>query len=290
VASRLTQEGGARLRKAHEADPAAVGAQTPPAVTFQPAAAETPPASPPAAVEPLALPDPHEPLSTGEKLNARERKELAVCEGALDRLRQAFWDAGQGLEVIRAGRHYKETHKSFEGYVEERWGMRRAQADRLIRGWRLGRKLDPIGSSFGARVVESHVRPLLPVSDAHGDDAATAVYRVTAEVTDGKVTAVALQDAVEVLPDDWDVEEARLRIRARLVDGIEPTPAGPVVPPGKAESAAEFVTAASKAWAALKRAAHEDFLRAAADTNPGYVRKFVGDLRGLADQLEKEIP
>lgn len=257
-----------------------------PAASFQPA---TPESAPVAVVPPAAaLPEPHGPLSDSTELTDRERAELAACEAALDNFRRAFWGAGQALEVIRSGRHYKETHKSFESYTEDRWEMRRAQADRLIRAWRLGRKLDPVGSSFGARVVESQVRPLLPVAGRHGDDAAVTVYQTTAEVRNGKVTAVDLEDAVDVLPADWDPDVAVKLIRARLVDGVEPG-AGPIVPPARAESAERFVAAAGKAWGALRQAVQEDVIRAAAAENPGYVRKFVTDLRELADDLEKVV-
>jgi hypothetical protein len=250
--------GAARLRKAQEDDPAAV--RIVPEATFQP----------PGEGAPLPrLPEPHEPVSDSPTLTGRERAELAACEAAIDNLRRAFIDAGQALEVIREGRHYREDYGSFDTYCVVRWGMQRAHADRLIREWRLGRKLDPIGSS---RLVEAQVRELLPVASRHGEDAAVTVYKAVAEAPEVKVTAKVLEGAVAVLPEDeWDEPQAIARIRAYLAGELQPA------------AAADPGEQVQQVRARLRKLIRPDVVRAA---GPAAAKELADELRHLAEQLE----
>lgn len=239
-----------------------------PEVTFQPPAVD--------GAAPSRLPEPHEPVSDSPKLTGRERAELAACEAAIDNLRRAFIDAGQALEVIREGRHYREDYTSFDAYCVDRWGMQRAHADRLIREWRLGRKLDPIGST---RVVEGQVRELLPVASRHGADAAVTVYRAVAETPDVKVTAERLRGAVGVLPEEeWDEQQAVERIRAYLAGELQP---------GQPAEVERFTVSLAKVRTALRKIARPDVVRIVAEENPEAVKEFAEELRRLADEMEQ---
>jgi hypothetical protein len=70
------------------------------------------------------------------KLAKDERKALSVLEegiqAALDRSRDGFIEAGKRLTVIRDSFLYRETHRTFEDYCQERWGFSRVRAHQLI--------------------------------------------------------------------------------------------------------------------------------------------------------------
>ncbi len=160
ASSKLLNQGRDRLSKADEEDPASPAGA---------AAAERPGrASSAAIVSPMIVPAPYA-GTEGAQLNASEHDDLAACEAAVDGLRLAFWAAGKALQVIRDARLYRETHASFEEYVEDRWDMSRAQAYRLIAAWSLAERLSPIGDK---RLNEPQIRELLPVARSHGQNAA----------------------------------------------------------------------------------------------------------------------
>lgn len=67
-----------------------------------------------------------------EKLDVSERErlrklELAVAEGI-----SSFVVVGEALKEIRDARLYRESHKTFEKYVDEKWSMGRNYANKLI--------------------------------------------------------------------------------------------------------------------------------------------------------------
>lgn len=128
-------------------------------------------------------------------LSTKERVDLDLCEQALHGFRKAVIVAGKALEVINRGRLYRETHATFEDYVSEVWGFKRAHAYRLIEEWPVAVAVSPIGD-----INEAQARELLPVYKDHGREAAAVLYRETRELAGGKVTAAALAEARSVLP------------------------------------------------------------------------------------------
>lgn len=65
-------------------------------------------------------------LSTVERRNLRQLEESIQAGVA------AYIVAGKALKTIRDERLYRETHRSFEGYITDRWGFSRQHAHRLI--------------------------------------------------------------------------------------------------------------------------------------------------------------
>jgi hypothetical protein len=256
---------------------------------------EAPPARavsmPTAADAALALPAPRESRNDSPALFETERRDLAACEAAIDGLRIAFWASGKALQVIRDGRLYREGYATFEDYVEQRWQMRRAYADKLIRAWPLAERLNPIGSR---ELNEAQVRELLPLAVQHGDDAAAAVYetvyQAAADVDGVRVTAAVIKGAVGVLPagGQFDISEAARQVRAyvaRLASGEDQEPEAELSP---ADFHREQL---GKARDLVRRAVGARAIRAAAKEDPGEFRKFVTEFREqleLLEQLEQE--
>lgn len=236
----------------------------------------------------LALPAPRETHNDSPSLFDAERRDLAACEAAIDGLRIAFWGAGKALQVIRDGRLYRETHATFEDYTEQRWQMRRAQADKLIRGWPLAERLNR------PTLNQAQVLELLPLAALHGDDAAESVYetvaQAAAEVDGVRVTAAVIKGAVSVLPDgQFDIGEAARQVRAyvaRLAAGEEPDPEDSGLPPEEREAAVAGKT--RNAVGTAFRKSVKDLLAVPGKT-PGEARKeVIAVMRDYMDELEKE--
>jgi len=216
------------------------------------------PAGTPAVLSPGSLPDPYTATADGQ-LSDREHADLATCEAALDNLRVAFWAAGKALHVIRDARLYRDTHATFEDYVEQRWDMSRPQAYRLIDAWPLAESLSPMGDKLNER----QIRELLPLASRHGQDAAVTVYRTVAETGGIQVTAALLHGAVSILPAGrFDPAEAAAQIRAYLTGN-------PASQPRQNANAVEaFTVQAEKMLRTLQRAASRGTLQAAAHADP----------------------
>jgi hypothetical protein len=220
------------------------------------------PAAVPVVISASSVPDPHSPAGDG-RLSPAEKADLATCEAALDNLRLAFAAAGKALQVIRDARLYRSTHDTFEAYVEQRWGMGKSQAYRLVEAWPLAERLSPIGE----RLTESHVRELLPFAGRHGQDAAAAVYQAVAEADGIRVTASVLHDVVGILPADY-------------FDPPQPPPADPVQ---------AFTSESGRFVRNLHRFATSEAIKAARAADPDAVRQAVADIRTALDEIEREI-
>lgn len=236
----------------------------------------------------LPAPPPH-PIGDAPKLVLDEPQIFAQCEAAVETLKWAFWAAGKALQVIRDGRLYRENHQTFDDYLEARWDMQRAYADKLIRTWRIAEALfesqsnglTPIGVK---KLNQAMVWELVPVAERHGLDAAQLVYRTVVEVDDVPVTAAVLKGAVRALPSgEFATEKAIEQIRAYLAalrDGEEDEP------PAIADS---LDTEAKKIRSILRRVTRQDRIRQHAAQNPEEVRQFVTDLRELLDEVERDV-
>ncbi|HEY3958666.1 MAG TPA: hypothetical protein VGM53_35335 [Streptosporangiaceae bacterium] len=182
--------------------------------------------------------------------------------------------------MIHDARLYRATFGTFEDYVTQRWDMSRAQAYRLIDAWPLAERLSPMGDKLNER----QIRELLPLAEHHGQDAAVTVYRTIAETDGIQVTAALLHGAVDVLPaDHFDPTEAAEQIRAYLTSGL---PAAHRAVPDPVES---FTAEATRLLRQLHRVAAGRAVRAAANADPGAVRKVITDLRAMLDELEQGV-
>lgn len=170
------------------------------------------------------LPAPYDvPAGVVSPLSTKERVDLDLCEQALHGFRKALIVAGKALEVINRGRLYRETHATFEDYVTDVWGFKRAHAYRLIEEWPVAAAVSPIGD-----INEAQARELLPVFKDHGRDATVVLYREARELAGGKVTAASLAQAREVLPARLAApEQAADVLRVAAAEGRVPL----IVPP-----------------------------------------------------------
>lgn len=169
-----------------------------------------------------ALPHLFKPISDSPTLIGEEQDSLAQCEAAVETLKAAFWAAGKALQIIRDARLYRQTHKNFNDYCDDRWGMQREYADKLIRTWPIaealikrqaGDELTPIGVK---KLNQAQTWELVPAADRWDVDAATFVYETVIEVNGEKVTAEILNGAVKALPSAGEFDKKA--VKDRIVD------------------------------------------------------------------------
>jgi hypothetical protein len=93
-----------------------------------------------------------------DQLDVAERARLQELESIVEKGLQTFYEVGKALDEIREQKLYRETHKTFEAYCQEKWGMARQTANRFIGAARVMEILEPIGSKIPTK--ESQIRPL----------------------------------------------------------------------------------------------------------------------------------
>lgn len=178
------------------------------------------------------LPHLFKPISDSPTLIGEEQDSLAQCEAAVETLKGAFWAAGKALQIIRDARLYRESHKTFDDYCDERWSMNRQYADKLIRAWPIAEALyakqgSPALTPIGVKKLnQAQVWELVPVAESWDVDTATFVYDTVVEIDGQAVTAAVLKGAVKALPKgaDFDREVAAERILEYVSSLSEPAP------------------------------------------------------------------
>ncbi len=91
-------------------------------------------------------------------ISSVEAAALADQEAIITQGLKTFYAVGTALLTIRDQRLYREDHSTFEDYCQERWGMTRRHANRLIEASEVIDNLGPIGPILPA--TESQARPL----------------------------------------------------------------------------------------------------------------------------------
>ncbi len=119
-------------------------------------------------------------------LTTAEADQLAVCEAMVDEGLRTFMEVGKTLATINNVRLYRDTHSTFESYADERFGISRSYAHRMIGAARV--MMSPIGDKI---TNEAQARELVPLLD--GPDRLREV--VDWAEAGGKITAKRLRAA-----------------------------------------------------------------------------------------------
>ena len=122
------------------------------------------------------------------ELTVGERKTLKQLEHVIESGLKSFFDVGQALMCIRDERLYKETHKTFEAYCQERWKFNRKRAHQLIQGASVVENVQNFGQTNTAPSNDAQARELAKLpADQQGEvwaevvEEAGGVENVTAE-------------------------------------------------------------------------------------------------------------
>jgi rubrerythrin len=142
-------------------------------------------------------------------LQPDERELLAELEAVVERGMQTFIEVGQALMAIRDQRLYRETHSSFEKYLDERWGISRAQGYRVIDAARVADAVSPIGDVKNEAIARE-LAPLLREGD--GRILAECYAAAVAEYGD-TMTAKVMRGQVRLWLDDLRRKEQERKVR-----------------------------------------------------------------------------
>lgn len=124
-----------------------------------------------------------------QALSASEFARLADCESKIERGIAVFLEVGNALLEIRDSRLYRQRFPTFEAYCQERWGMVRQHANRLIQAAEVAIHLEPMGS---IPATERQARPLAALEP----EVQREVWREVTETTPpDKITAKVIERA-----------------------------------------------------------------------------------------------
>ena len=132
-------------------------------------------------------------LLHGGCLSQLEQFRLADLEQVVEQGLDAFMVVGQALLEIRDARLYRETHGSFEAYLDERWGVSRSRGYQLIDAARVTKALST-GVDLDPPANEAQARALVPL--AGDEQAMVEAWRDLRAHHDGRVTADLVRQAV----------------------------------------------------------------------------------------------
>ena len=92
------------------------------------------------------------------------------------KVERAFYEAGRALRELRDRRLYRSTHKSFEDYVQDRFGMKRAHSYRLIEAALVVDNLEAKCLPLGYKPESPPTQPMSPIGiqKSLGDDGVTS--------------------------------------------------------------------------------------------------------------------
>ena len=135
-------------------------------------------------------------------LSGSERKSLRRCERTIEKNLRSFIEVGNALAEIRDQRLYRAEFGRFEDYCQERWGMDRRYANRLVQASKTATDLGPMGPK---PTTERQAREL---SRAPKEQRAKIMERATKK-TNGKPTAAAIRREAEAFsaPEDTDADD-----------------------------------------------------------------------------------
>jgi hypothetical protein len=125
-------------------------------------------------------------------LNEAEKVRLQELEAIVNRGLQTFYEVGQALIEIRDRKLYRQTHKTFEAYCQEKWNIARRTADRYISATKIVEILRPMGLKIPNK--ERQVRPLTKLPAAQQLE----IWQKAVEISpDGNPTAKIVERLVE---------------------------------------------------------------------------------------------
>jgi hypothetical protein len=128
----------------------------------------------------------------GEVLTPQERARLEVLEKAIEASLHSFKELGEYLMEVRDSRLYRESHGTFEYYLEDRWDVERSTGYQIMAAAKAMGNLLPVEGRLPDR--EWQVRPLAKLRPEQQQQAWERAVRTA---PNGKVTGKHVEKVVK---------------------------------------------------------------------------------------------
>lgn len=126
-------------------------------------------------------------------LSDDEKADLAKLEVIVTAGLKTFWEVGRALRQIRDRGLYRDTHKTFEDYCEERWEMSRAEAYRQIGAASV---IEDI-STASPKLLPTTISQTRPLQKLKTPEERRKVWELATSAPGVTVTAKVVEDAVK---------------------------------------------------------------------------------------------
>ncbi len=126
-------------------------------------------------------------------LNSAERSTLKMCEATISKHIGTFVEVGTALAEINDGNLYRESHRTFEAYIKDKWDFAKSHAYRLIAAAEVVKNV-PHGGQIPTS--ERQARPLVELPAERQAEAWEAAVE-KAKQAGQEVTAAIVEEVVE---------------------------------------------------------------------------------------------
>lgn len=126
-----------------------------------------------------------------EPLDLAERSDLAIAEDTIQAGLSSFIKVGEALAKIRDRHLYRYDYATFEDYCQERWGLSRAYAYRLVGAADVLDNLSPMGD-----ILPENERQIRPLTRLEPEQQREAWSKAVETAPEGKVTAKHVETVV----------------------------------------------------------------------------------------------
>jgi hypothetical protein len=130
-----------------------------------------------------------------EKLDVTERSKFRKLESIVAEGISSFVVVGEALKEIRDSKLYRESYKTFEKYVDLKWGIERRRAYQLIDASEASKKLCTSGTQNDRASEITTERHLRELKDVPSESMEAVVEKAVKLAGDDKITASDLKQA-----------------------------------------------------------------------------------------------
>jgi hypothetical protein len=136
-------------------------------------------------------------LIESPKLNVVERRELQSLEEIIQRSLNTLIESGAALLSIRDKKLWRETHKSFEAYVRDKWGFEKNYANKIIASSETVKKLGTIVPKTPKALEITTEGQLRELTGVPSESLAAVVKQAAKLAGDDVITAKDIRQAKE---------------------------------------------------------------------------------------------
>lgn len=145
-----------------------------------------------------------QPLTLDKSERGKFRKlECIIAEGI-----SSFRAAGEALKEIRDLKLYRESYKTFERYVDEKWGFKKSRAYQIIEASEVSKRISTNGGQNERASEITSERQLRELKEVPDELMAPVIDRAVELAGDDKITASDLKQSREEILVFQDVDDS----------------------------------------------------------------------------------